>query len=309
MVPRSMPLWVPTLVLIAVASAGLLLLIRATEVPWWAIDLAGVLSFALIAAAATLKPGSGTHPVSRFRLHVRLGRWAAVLALLHAAVIPIVDTTIWLDATVSMPVYLIAGLIALPVLLATALVREPIFPIMRFSPAGRRLHRAGAILSLLTVAAHIAFIPGLGLVRTAGIVGAAALVAALLLWPDAVALAQRSWMALAGIVLTAAALVLAGSWLSEARMKSFRAAPADHRIFDHESHRSVTCTTCHHNFLDKSGMENCLSCHKARSTTEFNRIDRVFHAFCRDCHAERRLVFERAGPIQSCTACHAKHRP
>ena len=75
--------------------------------------------------------------------------------------------------------------------------------------------------------------------------------------------------------------------------------------FDHKFHRGVNCVTCHHNFLGpRLGPQPCLACHKAWGTTEWRRIDTVFHTFCTDCHRTRQAAGLKAGPVKACAACH-----
>jgi predicted CXXCH cytochrome family protein len=83
-----------------------------------------------------------------------------------------------------------------------------------------------------------------------------------------------------------------------------RSSPIDHAHFLHDDHTGFVCTTCHHNFTDRTGTENCITCHKALSTSEAMRVDRLFHAFCTDCHRRESLAGHKSGPLDHCTACH-----
>ena len=38
--------------------------------------------------------------------------------------------------------------------------------------------------------------------------------------------------------------------------------------------------------------------------SETLRIDRMFHAFCTDCHRRERAAGSKSGPIDHCTGCH-----
>lgn len=101
-----------------------------------------------------------------------------------------------------------------------------------------------------------------------------------------------------------------GAWkASEERLSAIARQPVLPTRFDHANHRKVVCTTCHHNFRDRSlGPGGCFRCHKVWGTTEARRIDTVFHAFCTGCHRERKAAGEDAGPVKSCVACHLQRR-
>lgn len=288
-----------------IGASCLWLLLSPTEAVWWLIDLAGAGALLLAALAVVVVPRSGAeHPARRFGLHSAFGRWAVGLAVLHAAAIPAIDGSIWHYATPAIPVEIAAGLLALLALIATWIMREPSL-LHRLPVLAQAPHKALAILTALLALAHIALIPGLSWFVIAALVGGACLLLLPLL--PVVAAIARPWRAAAGVAALAAVSFLSVGWIGEARMATLRSAAFDQRIFDHATHGDVTCTTCHHNFLDGSGQENCIACHKAASHDERTRIDRTFHAFCTACHAERRWAGEKAGPVQSCHACHAKH--
>src|SRR5688500_101081 len=119
--------WLPKAALACTATAGLALLLAPSELLWWLINFAGVASFILFGSAAVIVPGPGmVHPARRYVLHVRLSRWAVALALIHALAIPLIDSSIWLYATRSIPLDILLGLIALAALLAAAGMREPL---------------------------------------------------------------------------------------------------------------------------------------------------------------------------------------
>jgi predicted CXXCH cytochrome family protein len=108
-----------------------------------------------------------------------------------------------------------------------------------------------------------------------------------------------------------ASVALAAGWLaaeiSGLRLRALAERPLLPTRFDHKFHKTVGCTTCHHNFGRRGlGPKPCLACHKAWGTTEARRIDTVFHAFCTGCHAERRAAGRKAGPVKACAACHVR---
>ncbi len=107
-------------------------------------------------------------------------------------------------------------------------------------------------------------------------------------------------------LLLAASVVAGAAWAaSEARLRAVARQPLPPPRFDHADHREVACTTCHHNFVDRTlGAGGCYRCHKAWGTTEARRVDAVFHAFCTGCHRERQAAGKAAGPVKGCAACH-----
>ena len=103
----------------------------------------------------------------------------------------------------------------------------------------------------------------------------------------------------------AVGLALAFGPIASARLASMRSSPVDHAGFLHVDHGGISCTTCHHNFIDRTGKENCINCHKRLSTAETMRVDRMFHAFCGECHRQDRLASRETGPADHCSGCHA----
>jgi hypothetical protein len=97
--------------------------------------------------------------------------------------------------------------------------------------------------------------------------------------------------------------------------------------FPHDSHTSVNCVTCHHNYVDHTGTAACIECHRNANTVRAGlaqsdrsrqrlggagglganalpSIESTFHTFCRDCHAQLALDHAAHGPTRSCSACH-----
>jgi hypothetical protein len=110
---------------------------------------------------------------------------------------------------------------------------------------------------------------------------------------------HQGW-ALAALVLVV--LVGVAIWV---RPTAVLEAPLLPMNFGHADHRSVECTTCHHNFIDDTGSGLCVDCHK--TTPELAPlIETHFHHLCRDCHAQLALDVEPSGPLRSCEGCHQK---
>lgn len=104
------------------------------------------------------------------------------------------------------------------------------------------------------------------------------------------------------IALLLAGIVAIGAWY---RPTVVAQAPLLPMTFGHTDHRSVDCTTCHHNFVDNSGAGICIDCH--HQTPELKLvIEEQFHTLCRDCHAELAISGEPSGPLRSCKGCHVE---
>jgi hypothetical protein len=73
--------------------------------------------------------------------------------------------------------------------------------------------------------------------------------------------------------------------------------------FPHDSHMSVNCVTCHHNYVDHTGTTACIECHR-NSPGRGESAESTFHTFCRDCHTQLALDGTKHGPTRSCSACH-----
>ena len=74
--------------------------------------------------------------------------------------------------------------------------------------------------------------------------------------------------------------------------------------FPHDSHTSVSCVACHHNYVDHTGTTACLECHRSARADLVHSSESTFHTFCRDCHTQLALGSVKHGPTRSCSACH-----
>jgi hypothetical protein len=82
--------------------------------------------------------------------------------------------------------------------------------------------------------------------------------------------------------------------------------------FPHELHGAVNCIACHHNFVDHSGMDNCIPCHRSERTDLVLGAEARFHTFCMECHREKTLPVndpEKHGPVSRCNQCHREFNP
>ena len=76
--------------------------------------------------------------------------------------------------------------------------------------------------------------------------------------------------------------------------------------FPHEKHTTVNCVTCHHNFIDKTGIGSCLDCHRSPRPDLPQSPEATFHTFCRTCHTQLAELTTQTkhGPTRSCSTCH-----
>jgi predicted CXXCH cytochrome family protein len=75
--------------------------------------------------------------------------------------------------------------------------------------------------------------------------------------------------------------------------------------FPHDRHRSVNCIQCHHNFIDRSGGDSCISCHRSGRVTIRVGAEARFHDFCLGCHRDPPAYLSGHGPVTGCNTCHA----
>jgi hypothetical protein len=74
--------------------------------------------------------------------------------------------------------------------------------------------------------------------------------------------------------------------------------------FPHEKHTTVDCITCHHNFVDKTGVGSCLDCHRSSLPDLTQSAEATFHTFCRGCHTDLAQTTDKHGPTRACSTCH-----
>jgi hypothetical protein len=73
--------------------------------------------------------------------------------------------------------------------------------------------------------------------------------------------------------------------------------------FPHEQHRSVNCVACHHDYVDRRGMNSCISCHRSHEDIQVG-IEARFHDFCLGCHRDPPNPLKKSGPATGCAGCH-----
>ena len=278
--------------------------LRPAEALWWAARLTGGGAVLAMAWAGLVTPRSADRTSRTYRYHMWVGRIGLALALAHAVIIAVGEPDIWRYAGRLATAELVAGAVALVLLIVLTLARDPLSPLLRASPAMRALHRWASVAAIVLSFGHIAANPAMPRPAFALL----AVAAALLVRSHATALVGLVRAAPRGILAAVFASVLvmavAGWGFGEISQQTLRLSPIDHAGFHHKDHFDVSCIGCHHNFADHNGTENCLSCHKRISISASTRIDRVFHRFCIDCHVSDAWWGQKTGPLKSCKGCH-----
>lgn len=73
--------------------------------------------------------------------------------------------------------------------------------------------------------------------------------------------------------------------------------------FAHADHVEQTCISCHHNYVDATGIGMCLDCHKTDATVS-PLIEQQFHDLCMGCHEQEQGQRAESGPVRRCVSCH-----
>lgn len=273
--------------------------------------------------------------------HKSLGWCVLGAAFAHIAILLLAEPLSTRYLLPSAPLFMWCGIVALLMVVALVITGLSARAQMRQSPAAgtsrATLHVVLASLAMTTACAHI--------VGSSQLLGGAFKPVFVLL-PVGLAL---GWYALRPRLRWQPTRHEAAGWRSLARPASHFAAvafvalmpaPMSKQLllepavrprpiavsFPHDSHTSVNCVTCHHNYVDHTGTTACIECHRNANTaapranlaqprrprqqlgglgTPFrSSSESTFHTFCRDCHTQLALDGEKHGPTRSCTACH-----
>lgn len=226
--------------------------------------------------------------------HRLLGWVVLVTAAAHVAVLLARQTLITRYLVPSAPIFMWCGAIAL--ILALTLVKY----------AGR-WHTLMAVGMGLTSWAHLVgsgqALAGMLKTSAAGI-----LLALPILWfsyrKRTAASRQRATRYVAGVATIVIVPLLPAPTAS--RLLLAPAARPDFApiIFPHETHTSVNCVVCHHNFTDHTGVAGCVDCHRSQRTDLPQSSEATFHVFCRECHSRLANEGVRHGPTRACDSCH-----
>lgn len=73
--------------------------------------------------------------------------------------------------------------------------------------------------------------------------------------------------------------------------------------FAHADHVGQSCISCHHDYVDDTGIGMCLDCHKTDPQVA-HLMEEQFHDLCRGCHLDEQLADNEHGPTRRCIACH-----
>ena len=273
--------------------------------------------------------------------HRRIGWIALVLGLLHVAILLISQPLVGHYLLPSAPLYMLLGLIALialAILVATGLAarsalrnastrrataNEPHTPktpgtpssttsSARATPPSVSTHAILAALLLTLTAAHILGSHQLAN-QPAKIITACLLLVLPLLWAAFRILRRRQSrkgpLPLLPTLLpncaAAALLFLLPIPTATSHLLQPAASPSLLPVyFPHEKHTTVDCITCHHNFVDKTGVGSCLECHRSSQPDLTQSAEATFHTFCRTCHTDLAQTTDKHGPTRACSTCH-----
>ena len=296
------------------AATGLLpLAVRRDALAWELVQLAGLFSAigCMFLTAASLRPRDARP--SRL-LSLDQHKWLAwiCIALLsvHIGGALLADRHTFEYLKPSMPVYQLAGLVAalmLVILSVTALSRVRRYLWERAS-SFRALHVLLAALVVVLIFIHVVATDrySAGPARWLW-TGVTLLVLVLPLASSAYSRSIGLGFVLAGLACVGLA-AQGKERRSQLMLETFvpRAQPlmVD---FPHEYHGTVNCIACHHNFVDRSGADSCIPCHRSERPDLLLGAQARFHTFCMDCHRAEDLPKDgsgKHGPVSECSACH-----
>ena len=326
----------------ALAAALVLCPLPASGGLFWDVGIA--VGYVALVAAATLYlyplRGEGLPHRRLFRLsqHRRIGWIALVLGVLHAAILLVAQPLIGHYLLPSAPLYMLLGvgaLIALAILVATGLsarsalrraTPRPVAP--PNPPTSVSTHAILAALLLALTAAHLLGSHQLLDTLTKTITFCVLLALPLLWAAFRTTLSRRVRKAdsqptrappsrpirLFPTVLPscAAAVILFLLPIPTAAPALLQPATTPSLLpvyFPHEKHTTVDCVTCHHNFVDKTGLGSCRDCHRSARADLPESAEATFHTFCRTCHTDLAQTTTKHGPTRDCSVCHAKEPP
>jgi hypothetical protein len=82
-------------------------------------------------------------------------------------------------------------------------------------------------------------------------------------------------------------------------------------VFNHEKHKALQCTVCHHEVQDGKKVEwkegqpikKCGACHKLEDQGPIVKLEKAMHNQCVECHKKVKKEKKPTGPT-ACTKCH-----
>jgi hypothetical protein len=312
--------------------AGFPLLSGFVGLGWELSQMAGLLASLLCIGlcGAPVRPRDSAPPVLlSLSAHTLIG-WAAVGAVaLHVGGLLLADRNVFEYLKPSMPIYIAAGVLAALILLL--LVSSAALPMRQQLWNSHRAFQASHVIAggaLISLGAVHVIATGRytgGVARVTLILGATVGAMLMLLRPRrrgnvpvGVAHQERrlvfgtrsAWVA--GALVTLCGLAAATTSATDTALRE-PFLPRTNPLaldFPHGKHVNVNCLTCHHNFADGKGVDNCIMCHKSGRSDLKVGVQARFHAFCFECHRHPKegLAAQGSvaghGPVAGCASCH-----
>jgi predicted CXXCH cytochrome family protein len=294
---------------------------------WEVAQILGLCAVAgcLILCVLAVRPRAEAAGAFPLRGHELLGWSALAAAVLHVGLLLGADHRVVEHVKPTAPRYEYAGILALVTLVfltlpAGAALRRRFWPRHRNFQAA---HVGAACLLIVTLAVHV--------LTTGRYVRGVAHAVAYILLSGIVLLAllrARPWRQpapppsqfraglvfgrhsrlvlaiVAGSLVVLLALLRAGTALALREPFLRRSEPLV-LGFPHDKHRAVNCIRCHHNFVDRSGADSCISCHRSDRAEIRVGAEARFHDFCLGCHRDPPAFLTGHGPVTGCDTCHA----
>ncbi len=288
-----------------------------------ALGLFGVAA-CLILCVLAIRPRAGATGSFSLRGHELIGWSALTVAVLHVGLLLAVDHRVVEHLKLTAPRYEYAGFLALLALLfltvpAAAAVRQRLWRRHRNFQAA---HVVAACLLVVALAMHVLTTGRYVRGSAHGLAYILLSVIALLALLRARAHGQpvrppshllgrlvfgRHSRLLLVIILAALAALLAlmrsGTALALREPFLRRSEPLV-LGFPHDKHRAVNCILCHHNFVDRTGQDSCIGCHRSHRAAIRIGAEARFHDFCLACHRDPPVYLSGHGPVTGCETCH-----
>jgi Ferric reductase like transmembrane component/Class III cytochrome C family len=314
-------LWGAAFLLLATAPA----LVGLVSPAWEISQLAGFASgiACILLCGCPVRPRDAVPPTLLSLHHHQLIGWAALIgAVLHIGGLLLADPTVVEYLKPTAPFYQLAGIAATVLLLVVVL--SSLVSVRRWWASHRGFQATHVSLGLLLVAliaAHVVVTDRYvgGATRRALFVLVTIGAIAMPLRARAPGIARRAvgmgqqfvfgrhskW-----VVCVVAIAIVAIAGLVPDGVRATLREPALHRTaalpldFQHDRHTDVNCLFCHHNYVDKTGFDTCIPCHRGQRPDLMEGDQSRFHSFCFGCHRHPDAKFAHHGPASGCVACH-----